>query len=464
MGEKRQGLAVWVWVLIGLLLSGIVPIVVGVLAFSILIRRVEATDAEVGRALTTWSAGLVHCGEGAHGLPPSSSPVPATLEAISGKKYQSVAGDWSEPAHTCAGFTLGEPQAFQYAWSLRSAEEGVLKAVGADSNGKVDAALEVKISCQGGRCTSNVANITDAVANRERAYKREMHDLLVDWFGTSGPSARSGTHALGSLAVFVGFIWLMAAAFSVSIGWGFATAVVPCFGPLTFTFWNWDEAKRPFLCWSLGWVVSGMAAWASPTPVKADSPPTAANEASPAHATTDPKRAANRSGPAQPPPPVPTAAPIRALDGAPVDLSTLMGRARKLADAWQPEAALVGIEATLIDGFVQPETGGTVKITFGPSPFAATETRGGMFLVTYGKLGIASGPAKSTAGKAIAEPMCAPEGLLPALGTLKGSPYSLRYALGPDQRPAWLVTTPSQPKQARAFDPQDCRERGSTRR
>ena len=241
MGEKRKGLSVWVWVLIALPVSFIVPITVATVAVETMVHRVERTDAELGGALTAWSTGLVRCGEDNHGLPPSSSPVPATLRSISGKKYQSVAGDWSEPAHTCAGFTLSEPQAFQYTWLQRSPEEGVLKAVAADTDGKVDATLEVKLTCQGGRCSSNVAQLTDAVT------------------------------------------------------------------------------------------------------------------------------------------------------------------------AWQPEAALLGIEATLLDGEVQPLAGGTAKLSFGPSRFAASETQSSLFVVTYDKSGIASGPAKGTPGKAIAEPMCAPE-------------------------------------------------------
>jgi len=42
-----------------------------------------------------------------------------------------------------------------------------------------------------------------------------------------------------------------------------------------------------------------------------------------------------------------------------------MGRARKLANAWQPEAGLLGIEATLLDGKIPTQAGGTAKIVLG---------------------------------------------------------------------------------------------------
>ena len=48
--------------------------------------------------------------------------------------------------------------------------------------------------------------------------------------------------------------------------------------------------------------------------------------------------------------PAPVALPE--MGGKSVDLSTVMGRARGLANAWQPEAALLGIEARFLRGML----------------------------------------------------------------------------------------------------------------
>lgn len=149
-----------------------------------------------------------------------------------------------------------------------------------------------------------------------------------------------------------------------------------------------------------------------------------------------------------------------ALDGTAVDLSTVMGRARKLADAWQREAALLGIEATLSSGKIQTGAGGTAKLTFGPSPFAAPPSRSGLFVVIYDKSGISGAPTSGSPGKALPEPMCAPEHVLPLLRELGDGPFSLRYAFDASQRPMWLASPTASPEQVRLVDPQDCRVRG----
>jgi hypothetical protein len=160
--------------------------------------------------------------------------------------------------------------------------------------------------------------------------------------------------------------------------------------------------------------------------------------------------------------PAASAVPIPALDGASVDLSTVMGGARRLANAWQPEASLLGVEANLVGGKIPTLDGGTAKVSFGPSPFASEQARSGLFVVVYDKSGIHGGPVKGTPGKALAEPMCAPEGVLPRLDdALKGSPITLRYGLDGSQRPAWLVSLPGDPKPLRAFAPDDCSPRGT---
>jgi hypothetical protein len=159
--------------------------------------------------------------------------------------------------------------------------------------------------------------------------------------------------------------------------------------------------------------------------------------------------------------PAPSTAVAAALTGAAVDLSTVMGRARKLANAWQADAALVGIEATLADGKIQTQDGATAKLTFGPSPFDAVQEHSGLFVVVYDKSGINGAPAPGKAGKALPEPMCAPEGVLTRSTDLGAAKIVLRYALDADQRPMWLATDAAQPSApARLFDPQDCHLRG----
>lgn len=107
-----------------------------------------------------------------------------------------------------------------------------------------------------------------------------------------------------------------------------------------------------------------------------------------------------------PPPPVLV---VPELTGAPVDLSTVMGKARKLANQWDQDAALLGIEAIIIAGLVPTADGGEAKLTFGPSPYDAAARKSGVFIVTYDNGGLVGTPAKAAPSKALPEPMCAPE-------------------------------------------------------
>jgi len=82
-------------------------------------------------------------------------------------------------------------------------------------------------------------------------------------------------------------------------------------------------------------------------------------------------------------------------------------------------------------------------------------------VVTYDKSGIKGVAVKGTPPKALPEPMCAPEGVLPRLDDFKGSPIVLRYGLDGSQRPGWLMSLPGAPKPLRAFAPEDCSPRGT---
>lgn len=163
------------------------------------------------------------------------------------------------------------------------------------------------------------------------------------------------------------------------------------------------------------------------------------------------------------PPQAPSAAAPAAegpkLDGSPVDLSTVMGRARKLADAWQRDATLLGIEATLRDGKIETGEGATAQLTFGPSSFGGGAKHLGWFTVTYDKSGLSTAalPAGSPR-KALPEPMCAPEHVVSQISG-NGAIF-LRYAFDEDERPLWLVGPPTETAKVRAFDAHDCRVRG----
>jgi hypothetical protein len=61
--------------------------------------------------------------------------------------------------------------------------------------------------------------------------------------------------ALGGVAGFVGWIWLLVVAFQESVPWGLGSLLVPFVG-LIFAFLHWAEAKRPFLVWVLGIVLA----------------------------------------------------------------------------------------------------------------------------------------------------------------------------------------------------------------
>jgi hypothetical protein len=149
------------------------------------------------------------------------------------------------------------------------------------------------------------------------------------------------------------------------------------------------------------------------------------------------------------------------MGGRPVDLSTVMARARALANSWQSEASLVGIEATEIKrGLIQTDAGGTAKLTFGPSPFAAPTARtatASSFVVTYDKTGLKGSPSHEKPGKALVEPMCAPEAVYDLVAGTTGASLTLRYTADAQQRPVWLVLDPGTPKaKPRSFDAQTC--------
>jgi hypothetical protein len=371
--------------------------------------------------------------------------VPANLSDIKAKKWQSTPAEWSEPAYSCASFSMTGPQYFQYQWESRSPNEGAVRAV-ADLNGDgvPDATLSIDVTCNAGTCSAGtLLGVDDA----SRAKPAEISSVQKDKFEPN-PLFIAFVLLLILVAVFAS-IWMIVAAFQVSTGWGLVALFVPC-GRLVFVTQHWEKAKRPFF-WQLGsWgalmgggmlygVVIALTAPPSSGPTPAVAP----------SAFAQPSNAG-----------APPAVVVPPLTGDAVDLSTVMGRARKLANAWQPEASLLGVEATLVDGKIQAQDGASAKVTFGPSAFDTTRTRSGLFVVVYDRTGINGAPAAGAPGTVLPEPMCAPERVLSRLTTGGEGPTTLRYGLDSAQRPMWMANSQAHPKDLSLFDPQDCSVRG----
>lgn len=113
-------------------------------------RYVEASKKAEGKnGVGTMARGAVKCAETSGGkLPATSAMVPPSLAQVSGKKYQSSPTEWQDPAFKCMGFSMMEPQYFQYQWVLKTPKTGTAKAV-ADLNGdgKPDSTIELDIDC-----------------------------------------------------------------------------------------------------------------------------------------------------------------------------------------------------------------------------------------------------------------------------------------------------------------------------
>lgn len=461
MEQPKKGTPVWVWVLALIPVAFMFLGVVSALAiYGVRKYITSAKQAEARAALVTWGDGLATCAQREGRLPPSTLPVPKDISAVTGKKYQSAPGEWAEQAHTCAGFTMTAPQYFQYRWELRSENAGVLHAV-ADLNGDAlpDSQLDLDLTCGGGKCERGVpielgqsgsAVAASSTAETAPSGAAPTADTPLD-------KALVALSVLCLFANFAGGVWLLLLAFQESVLWGLACLFVPCV-QLVFVVKFWHRAKRAFL-FTLGTggaMLAILLMWG--LRARSDVSVAAASDPVPALAESG---AAPQAGPGVKLAPPPPTVPVPELTGASVDLSTVMGKARKLANQWDQDAALVGIDTTLVAGVIPTQDGGSAKLTFGPSIFKSAQAKTGLFVVTYDKSGMIGAAAKGAPAKALPEPMCAPERVYARLAESGQPSVSLRYGFDSSERVAWMGLVSGQPvAQTRFFDPQSCEPMG----
>jgi hypothetical protein len=264
---------------------------------------------------------------------------------------------------------------------------------------------------------------------------------------------------LGGASAVLGYVWLALGFFTNKDneldGFSLVGAVTVCCPLLPFFVFRLKRPqKEPLILLIAGVLVAAAGLTArdhlQPEPTKKGRAPAESALALRGAAAVPPPKLA------PPAPPVPVKVPD--MDGKPVDLSSIMGRARALAEQWQHDAALTGLDATQVSAsVVHTEAGGKATITFGPSPFAQPPGAPSSFVVTYDQQGLKGAPSSARPGKPLTEPMCAPE-RLPAL--TGGTSASLRYALAANGAPAWLVSDPATPRaKPRSFDANTCQER-----
>ena len=144
--------------LIALIAVPIVVAMVGVMtALAIYGARkyiVNAKRAEAQAVTAELARGIARCATQRGQLPPTSAPVPADLAHIRGMKYQSAARDWADEPFVCAGFSLTDPQYFQYQWVKQSDQSGVVQAIAdLDGDGQPDGEHRVEVVCERGQCS-----------------------------------------------------------------------------------------------------------------------------------------------------------------------------------------------------------------------------------------------------------------------------------------------------------------------
>ena len=152
--RRSAGSAALVVTAIGcLVLIPILGVMAALAIYGVRKYLVNAKSAEGRAAVMALGRGMAECANRTGALPPSATPVPPKLGAISGRKYMSAPAEWSDTAYSCAGFSMSAPQYFQYRWVLTSADAGYASGVAdLDGDGTPDVSFSLAVSCSAGQC------------------------------------------------------------------------------------------------------------------------------------------------------------------------------------------------------------------------------------------------------------------------------------------------------------------------
>jgi len=155
--SKKSGLPWWAILLI--VVAVLVP-TCGVLSalstYGVRKYMFRAKQDEALKALPVFAAAIAQCADAHGGLPRTSTPVPASLADVSGKKYQSAASEWTlDPTLSCSGFSMSGAQYFQYQWLLETPSSGAVQATAdLDGDGAIESQFRVRVDCIDNRCAA----------------------------------------------------------------------------------------------------------------------------------------------------------------------------------------------------------------------------------------------------------------------------------------------------------------------
>lgn len=164
---KGKSTLVVVLAVVGAALS-LVLVIVGVFAAfavaGLLNHLSRAKGAEGKSGAYRLGRGIADCAETGGGttasgtvLPPGAPPVPASLSGVAGRKYLSSPADWSHATYACAGFSMREPQYFQYQWQVTGPSSGkAIARADLDGDGKVDREYTSVVTCEESICSAEV--------------------------------------------------------------------------------------------------------------------------------------------------------------------------------------------------------------------------------------------------------------------------------------------------------------------